>query len=115
MDLAEIRALEEELLTAAARRNPERLSELLHPDFIEIGRSGRRWSRDEIIESLANEGIRDAVITDGWDIFELAPGVALITFVIRTSDRVSRHSSIWTWASGKTQMLFHQGTFVTAR
>ena len=44
---------EEALLTTSARSDAERLAELLASDFYEIGQSGRRWSRDEIIASLS--------------------------------------------------------------
>jgi hypothetical protein len=113
VNLQTIRALEEELLTSAARRNQARLRELLHPDFVEIGRSGRRWSREEIIAALASEDEPTDSDTDEWAILDLAPDVCLLTYVIRGSGQESRHSSIWTSKDGTLRMLFHQGTLVT--
>ncbi|WP_370626547.1 DUF4440 domain-containing protein [Streptomyces sp. NBRC 110035] len=46
------------LLDPEVRRSPERVGELLHPEFVEIGASGRVWDRDAIIALLAGE--RDA-------------------------------------------------------
>jgi ribonuclease HI len=113
MDTPALRAAEEELLTSRTRRDPSRVRELLHPDFVEIGRTGRRWTRDEIVVALANEDDRDAVVTDEWMFSDLAPGLALVTYVIRGAREDSRHSSIWCENDGQLQMRFHQGTFVT--
>ncbi|MFE1664926.1 DUF4440 domain-containing protein [Microbacterium sp. P02] len=115
MDQHAVRAAEEELLSSATRRDKSRVRELLHPAFVEIGRSGRRWHRDEIVDALAGEGDRDPVVTDEWEFVELAHDLALVTYVIRTADRDSRHSSIWALDRGRLQMRFHQGTFVVGR
>jgi ribonuclease HI len=114
MDLQMVRAFEEELLMPAARRNPARVRALLHPDFVEIGRSGERWSREEIIAALASEDERTETDTDEWAILDLAPDVALLTYVIRRSSQQSRHSSVWTTKDGHPRMLFHQGTPIAA-
>ncbi len=115
MDLREIRAVEEELLTSTARRNPDRVRELLHPDFMEIGRSGTRLSRDDVVAALRIEDDRETTVTDEWELRLLARDVALVTYAIRGPGRNSRHSSIWTSAGGELRMLFHQGTFVAPR
>lgn len=114
VDLESVRAAEESLLSSAVRRDPSRVRELLHPDFVEIGRSGRRWSRDEIVATLSGEGERAATTTGEWNLSELGPNVALVTYVIRGVDRDSRHSSIWSLSDGRLRMLFHQGTFVAS-
>lgn len=88
------------------------MRDLLHPDFVEIGRSGRRWSRDEIVAALSSESERAATDTDEWHYSELGPDLALITYLIRGIDGDSRHSSIWSSSGGQLQMLFHQGTFI---
>jgi hypothetical protein len=48
--------LETELHKGEVRRNLHRLAELLHPDFLEIGRSGRRYSREEILAEFGGGG-----------------------------------------------------------
>lgn len=115
VDLEQVRGAEEALLTSVVRRDPSRVMGLLHPDFVEIGRSGRRWTRDEIVAALSNEGEHASGVTDEWALVELAPGLALVTYVIHGTDRDSRHSSIWTSNDGRLQILFHQGTFVAAQ
>ena len=114
MDFAGVKSLEEELLTSATRRNPERVRELLHPEFVEIGRSGRQWSRDEIATALAGEDLHAPVATSDWQFSELAPGVALVSYTVHAAERGSRHSSVWVTVGEMWQLRFHQGTFVTA-
>ncbi|MDZ5144711.1 DUF4440 domain-containing protein [Microbacterium testaceum] len=48
-------AAEETLLHPAVRSNPRELNRLLDPAFIEVGQSGRRWTRDEIVAALRDE------------------------------------------------------------
>lgn len=50
-----VRAAELSLLGPDVRGDGARLRSILHPDFVEIGRSGRRWTRDEIIDALVQE------------------------------------------------------------
>ena len=53
--LEEILALEQEMHLTSTRRNRERMEQLLHPDFYEIGRSGVRYSRQEIMAEFEND------------------------------------------------------------
>jgi hypothetical protein len=73
MNYARIQAAESELLTSTTRRDSARVRQLLHPDFVEIGRSGRRWTREEIVAALADEDDRTESVTEEWDFMELAP------------------------------------------
>ena len=47
--------LERELHGAATRRDPARLRELLHSEFIEFGRSGRAYDFTEVVAHLQQE------------------------------------------------------------
>jgi ribonuclease HI len=44
--------LRRQLLASGARADCARPERLLDPDFVEIGASGRRWSRQEMIAEL---------------------------------------------------------------
>ncbi len=61
-----IKAAELDLMTASTRHNHLRVQALLHEDFVEIGRSGRRWTRDGIVASLAEESDRSVPDADEW-------------------------------------------------
>ena len=58
MDEAErllLRGLEEDLLRPESRRSVAAVSERLAEDFMEIGSSGRSYTRQEVIAALAAE------------------------------------------------------------
>ena len=50
-----VESLERELLLPDTRADLGRTGVLLHPDFTEIGSSGRIWTRDAVMMSLAEE------------------------------------------------------------
>ena len=107
-----LRAAEVTLLTSAVRRAPDLVGALLHPDYVEVGRSGRRWTRDDVLARLAGEPPRETPATDDWDTQDLAPDLVLVTYRVREDGRESRHASIWELASGTPVLRFHQGTVV---
>lgn len=53
-------ALERELLDPACRVDSDRVATLLANDFVEIGKSGRVWNRDDLLAALAGEASMDA-------------------------------------------------------
>lgn len=87
-----VMAAELELLDDAVRRDPDRVGYLLHLDFAEIGRSGRRWTRDESMASLEVEQGRVTPETDEWLFNEVAPTLVLVTYWITTPAGSSRHA-----------------------
>ena len=107
-----IQTAEMELLESSTRGNAPRVRELLHPDFLEIGRSGRRWTRAEVIEALNREAARPVPDTDEWDFTELAPHLVLVTYRIRSGTRQSRHASLWDTSAATARLRYHQGTVV---
>ena len=50
-----LRVLETELHRLETRQNRNRLEQLLHPDFVEFARSGRRYSRSEVIVEFSGD------------------------------------------------------------
>lgn len=111
----ELETLERELHTAGTRRSATRLKELLHPEFREIGRSGREYLRATILERLA-EGEPPKVHAEQFRRVDLEPRVALITYKsahIAEDGGLCRHSlrsSIWILGEEGWRMVFHQGT-----
>ena len=97
--------LEKRLLDPAIRRDATEVAALLHPDFREIGASGRWWNRDEILTALADEPgehhiARDVVARRAGD------GVVLVTY----STHDALRSSLWMQCAEGWRVLFHQGT-----
>ena len=108
--------LETELQQSMVRSDNDRVSALLHPNFEEVGRSGRRYTREAVVAAMLSKRCSDAVIADSYVATELCPGVMLLTY--RSAHReengaLSRHtlrSSIWVLVGDNWQLRYHQGT-----
>jgi hypothetical protein len=59
-----LQALEVELHHPDVRRNPARLAQLPHPEFHEVGRSGRMYNRESIMELLATQDSQFELVSD---------------------------------------------------
>jgi hypothetical protein len=114
--LPELQALEVELHHPGVRCSRERLEQLLHPEFHEVGRSGRVYSRETIVNFLATQQVQPVVASDAFAVSELAPGVALLTYRsahTEAGDKLANHtlrSSIWLRSTSGRQLRYHQGT-----
>jgi hypothetical protein len=102
---------EEALLSPAVRRSQARLLELLAPDFVEIGQSGRRWDRAEVVAALVDDIEADPGVTiSEREARAVAPDTVLLTYRLRFGGRASLRSSLWRLAGESVQCVFHQGT-----
>lgn len=118
--LNHLRKLEIDLHQSEVRKNLDRLNELLHAEFVEIGRSGNIYSRIEILELLQKEAGTVFIWSQDYTLSEMITGFVQITYrsaKLDVSGELSGHtlrSSIWQFTSGKWQMRFHQGTPTSA-
>lgn len=111
--LRQIQHTEMALQSPEVRGDAARADAMLHASFTEIGRSGRLWTRDEILAMLADETRGESPQTDEWQFTELAPHSVLVTYaIVRDGGVFSRHSSIWDLSTGEPRLRFHQGTRV---
>ena len=115
--LPTLQALETELHHPGVPCTRQRLDHLLHPDFHEVGRSGAAYSRETVLGYLVGVTTRPAVVSDGFDVAELVPGVALLTYrsvasVGSTLDAplYTLRSSVWQHTAAGWQLRYHQGT-----
>ncbi len=116
--LAELMALELALHEPAVRANRLQLERLLHPQFAEVGRSGRAYTHSGICERLvgAGEQAQPQVEASHFAVSELGSGVALLTY--RSAHRESTgtlahhalRTSVWLRTETGWQMRYHQGT-----
>jgi hypothetical protein len=103
--------LEHELLLPAVRYNGKRLAQLLHHDFVEIGKSGRRWDKETCIALLLAERHHPVTTITSMIVTELHRDGSLM--LVEWTMPGVRRTSIWVVdpASGDGwQMLRHQGT-----
>ena len=111
---AELQRLELLLLDPSVRKDRNQASALLAEDFVEIGASGRVWTRESALDFLSNEIYTPPQVED-FSCFWLGADVALITYrAVRLGDGgesvAKLRSSIWIRESKTWKMRFHQGT-----
>ncbi|WP_210439836.1 ribonuclease HI family protein [Nocardioides xinjiangensis] len=100
-------AMERALLGDELRSDPAAVAALLHPDWREIGRSGRLWTRDEVLESI---GPIEPVDVEVVSVDRLGPDTILLLWRTSTAERSTLRSSLWLRTGGQWRARFHQGT-----
>ena len=112
-DLEQLRALEESLWRQEYRCDRAYMEATLGPDFIEFGRSGRVYKRDDTLD-VESQPINAVLPLPQFVARLISEDVALITYVseVTFGDNVERanRSSLWSRCSTGWKMRFHQGT-----
>ena len=114
--LTTLRKLEVVLHQPNVRGDASRLNSLLHEEFAEFGRSGKVYSKAEVLRNLPRESPSPMVWSQDFIMVRLSDSVALLTYKsaqIAANGELSRHtlrSSIWQRMQNGWQMRFHQGT-----
>jgi ribonuclease HI len=104
-----VEALERELLLPETRADLGRTGVLLHPDFTEIGSSGRIWTRDAMMMSLEESPDGPAELEMlGAD--RLGEQTVLLTYRTHTRTGTALRSSLWVHDGAQWRLRFHQGT-----
>ena len=87
-------------------------------NFWEVGASGRRYSREYVIDALVERYSvphDDVWETSGFHCIELAPHTYLLTYtLVQDRVRVTRRATIWRKVQDGWTILYHQGTVVEA-
>ena len=102
--------LERVLLSDAVRSDPEAVAALLDPAWTELGASGRRWTRAEMLASLPDAAPLGDAELEVLSVEELAPDVVLLVWRSRTEAGSALRSSVWVRSGGRWRQRFHQGT-----
>jgi hypothetical protein len=111
-----LEGLERDLHTPQVRGSATRLALLLHPQFVEIGRSGRSYSREDVLGEFAEEEFVHVVWSQDYEAQEIAPGLVLLTYRSAhvandgTLERYTARASLWQQTACGWQLRFHQGT-----
>ncbi|MET9595875.1 nuclear transport factor 2 family protein [Streptomyces sp. NPDC006516] len=100
------------LLDPVVRSSADVLAALLHPDFREIGTSGRLWERRTIIAALtAPDAPPPGPLTASrmrGD--QLASDLVHLTFDTESRGLRSHRSSLWRLTGSGWRLYFHQAT-----
>jgi len=89
---------------------------LTAPAFWEVGASGRRYSREYVLDVLCDRAASTTPEVD-WraEEFFLVPAGTdhyLLTYTLHQPERVTRRLTVWQRSGGQWQAIYHQGTTV---
>ena len=95
-----------------SRADFEKLTE---ENFWEVGASGRRYSRQYVLDELEKRS--RSKVEDSWESTdfhcqEIAENNYLLTYTLRQGQRVTRRSTIWRKTEEGWKIVYHQGTVV---
>jgi hypothetical protein len=86
------------------------------PEFWEVGASGRRYSREAVLDELERRFAsphEDVWETSDFRCQRLAVGVYLMTYtLLQDAKRQTRRATIWKKIESGWKIVFHQGTMV---
>jgi hypothetical protein len=94
------------------RRDYENMTD---PEFWEVGASGRRYSRELVLETLENrqpDPDESQWLTRDFQCRKIAADNYLITYTLIQGPRVSRRATLWRRSAAGWKVLYHQGTLV---
>ena len=113
--LAEVVRHELMLLDPSVRRSPEHVASLLHPDFVEVGASGRAWDARSVLAALQDEA-DDEAVARAADVVavRLSDDVVLVTYTSHRAGRATLRSSVWLRIGSAWRLRYHQGTATTS-
>jgi hypothetical protein len=105
-------ALEQTLWRTDTRHDRTLMDATFASDFHEFGRSGRRYSRDDLLPNGQAHEI-DATL-HALSITEISADIALVTYLSEqrrpTGTEWANRASLWDRTTGRWQIRFHQGT-----
>ena len=117
ISLHQILALEQALHKNETRQDKAKLDELLHPEFMEIGRSGKRYSRQDILKEFATEKSLPEIEVSAAELYELRPGLVQLHYISNHktdhAHRFTYRSSLWEFCDQRWLIRFHQGTAIS--
>ena len=112
-DLLQLRLLEESLWRSETRFSHEYMTETLAADFFEFGRSGRIYTRNDILNSPAKPIAADLPLRD-FEARLITADVVLVSYVSGVTydgvKELANRSSLWSRTPRGWQIRFHQGT-----
>ncbi|SIN78556.1 DUF4440 domain-containing protein [Vannielia litorea] len=111
--MTDFAALENAIWAAASAYDRAAIEELLAPEFFELSRSGRKYTREELLTDTS-EGRPSEHRLHGLETQTIGPGVTLVTYISETRypDEIqwASRSTLWAETPAGWQARFHQGT-----
>lgn len=91
--------------------------EMMAPEFWEVGASGRRYSREVVLDTLESRGStpgEERWTKEDAHCQRLSPDTYLLTYTLKQGTRITRRATIWRDCAGAWKIVYHQGTIVSA-
>jgi len=103
---------EQDFFDAAFCADRHRLEGRLSKDFVEYGKSGAEYTRDETIRALSAMADDKRIEITRFSLTRLGEDVLLARYVSYETDAHSyaRRTSLWRLEDGEWKLFFHQGT-----
>lgn len=108
-DLAVLGRFEEAMWRSETRGDRDWMDRRLAPTFTEFGRSGHRYTRDDILALDVSELDAAGPLRD-LQFRVLSADVVLVTYQSEIAGERANRSSVWRLTDSGWQMEFHQGT-----
>jgi hypothetical protein len=113
--LAELRQLEPIFHVAAFGNTRADYEKFMDADYWEVGASGTRYSRQDILDVLEQRG--GVIIEPSWQTTDfvcraMGPDTYLLTYTLFQGTRVTRRTTVWRKTADEWKILYHQGTIV---
>lgn len=88
---------------------------MMDHEFWEVGASGRRYSREFVLDTLANRTRspeEDSWVTSDFHCKQIAPDNFLLTYTLAQGSRLTRRATLWRRSNEEWKIVYHQGTVV---
>ena len=84
-------------------------------DYWEVGASGRRYSRDyvlDVLEERFKHPVEEHWETSDFHCREIAVDNYLLTYTLKQGERITRRATLWRRTAQAWKIVYHQGTVV---
>lgn len=88
---------------------------MMDSEFWEVGASGRRYSREFVLDTLENRAPdpdESKWLARDFQCREIAADNYLITYTLAQGARITRRATLWRRTAADWKILYHQGTIV---
>ncbi len=89
--------------------------EMIEASFWEVGASGRRYSREyvlDVLEERSKDKTEESWKAEDFHCLEVASDNYLLTYTLFQDERVTRRATLWRRCGDDWKVVYHQGTIV---
>lgn len=111
-EIEDLKKLEESLWKSESRFNLSFQEKVFAPSFFEFGRSGRRYTREQMVRT-ESQPIRAKLPLKNFEIHPLDSNNVLVTYISEVQYdelELANRCSVWSRTKDGWQLRFHQGT-----